>query len=368
MNLTKVIIAPDSFKGALTAREAADIIADEVMSAFPDCEVIKMPIADGGEGSVDAILSTIGGKVISAVILSPDFRKIDAKYGITDNGTAVIEMAQSSGITRQLKLNPMTSDTRGFGELILSALDKEAREFTLCIGGSATTDGGCGMAAALGAKFFNKQRDSFIPCGETLSDINNIDTSGIDKRVAESKFTVMCDVDNPLFGKNGAAYIYSPQKGADPEQVKILDNGLRHYGTVLTKTFNKNFNEIPGAGAAGGLGAGCMAFLGADLKSGIDAILELYNFNKQLQGADLVITGEGKLDSQSFQGKVLSGILRGSGKVPIIVICGVCDCDPNLLKEKGITVFEASEGITIEESMEKPEKYLRLAAKKAMKG
>ena len=366
MKPTKIIIATDSFKGALTAREASDIIADEVRRAFPDCEIIKMPIADGGEGSVDAVLSAIGGEVMSATVTSPDFRQIDATYGIADNGTAIIEMAQSSGITRQLKLNPMTSDTRGFGELILAALNKGVRAFTLCIGGSATTDGGCGMAAALGVKFLDKLDKCFFPCGETLRYIERIDMSGIDKRIAESAFTVMCDVDNPLYGECGAAYIYGPQKGADPEQVKILDEGLRHYGNILYEHFGKIFSEIPGAGAAGGLGAGCMAFLGAELKSGVDAILELYSFRSQLQGTDLVITGEGKLDSQSFQGKVLSGIIRESGNVPIIAICGACDCDPAILKEKGIAVFEASEGITVEESMEKPEKYLRLAAKKAM--
>ncbi|MCL2662689.1 MAG: glycerate kinase [Oscillospiraceae bacterium] len=412
MNLSKVIIAPDSFKGALTAREAADIIADEVRKAFPDCEIIKMPIADGGEGSVDAVLSATGGRVMSATVLSPDFRQIDATFGIADNGTAIIEMAQSSGITRQLKLNPMTSDTRGFGELVLAALDEGVRAFTLCIGGSATTDGGCGMAAALGVKFFGRtvgqgdgssvfagQGDGssvfgtelsscFTPCGETLCNIDFIDMSGIDKRVSESVFTVMCDVDNPLYGERGAAYVYGPQKGANPEQVRILDDGLRHYGAVLQKTFGRSFDDktrgkasqrgsedsvpvplscIPGAGAAGGLGAGCMAFLNATLKSGIDTILELYDFRLHVKDADLLITGEGKLDSQSFQGKVLSGILRESGNVPVTVICGVCDCDPAILKEKGITVFETSEGITIKESMEEPVKYLRIAAQKAMR-
>jgi len=431
MNPNKVIIAPDSYKGALTAREATDIIADEVTRAFPGCEIIKMPIADGGEGSVDAVLSAIGGKVMTETVLSPDFRQIEATYGIADNGMAIIEMAQSSGITRQLKLNPMTSNTYGFGELILAALNKGVRAFTLCIGGSATTDGGCGMAAALGVKFFRKtgvkqgdgsehgdgsekgerqdnvsvpvphrpKQDNvpvpvshrcdkpFTPCGETLRYIESIDISGIDKRIAESVFTVMCDVDNPLYGERGAAYVYGPQKGADPGQIQILDEGLRHYGAVLQKTFNRsfkdkiggqnkepvpmssnvNFSDVPGAGAAGGLGAGCMAFLDAKLKSGIDTILELYSFSEQAKDADLVITGEGKLDSQSFQGKILSGILRGSENVPIITICGACDCDPVLLKEKDITVFEASEGVTVKESMEEPEKYLRIAAERAMR-
>jgi len=368
----KVIIAPDSFKGALSAQEATDVIANVVKKAFPGCEIVKMPIADGGEGSVDAALSAIGGKYIYAEVLSPDTRIIRARFGLADNGTVIIEMAQSSGITRQVGLHPMTSNTYGFGQMILRALDLNSQghgngEFTLCIGGSATTDGGCGMAAALGVSFIDKRGISFIPRGETLCDIEDIDMSGIDKRIAGSDFTVMCDVDNPLHGKNGAAYIYGPQKGADPEQIAILDNGLRHLSVVLKEHFGRDFSEVPGAGAAGGLGAGCIAFLGAKLKSGIDTILELYSFKTHLHGADLVITGEGKLDSQSFQGKVLSGILREAGSVPVISICGACDYDPEMLREKGVAVFAASEGITIKESMKEPEKYLRIAAKKALK-
>ena len=365
-NLKKVIIIPDSFKGVLTAKEAADIIASAVSCAFPDCEIIKMPIADGGEGSVDAVLSATGGEVFEATVLSPDNRHITANFGITNTGTAVLEMAQSSGITRQLCLNPMTSNTFGFGQLILAALNKKINDLILCIGGSATTDGGCGMAAALGVKFTDKQGSSFIPCGETLSEIADIDMSGLDERIKNCTFTVMCDVDNPLYGPNGAAYIFGPQKGANPEQVRILDAGLRSYGAVLKERFGRTFSEVSGAGAAGGLGAGCMAFLGATLKSGIDTLLELYNFKELCRDANLVITGEGKLDAQSFQGKVLSGIIRAAGNTPVWSICGTNDCDSAILREKKIIVFQASEGISIEESMNDPVKYLKLAAKRAM--
>jgi len=365
--MNKVIIAPDSFKGALTAKEAAGIIAEEISGVFPLCEIIKMPIADGGEGSVDVILSAVGGNVYSAKVQSPDNRQIDASFGIADNNAAILEMAQSSGITKQLGLHPMTANTYGFGQLIKAALDRDAREFILCIGGSASTDGGCGMAAALGVKFHDAQGNSFIPCGETLNEISDIDISGIDKRIAGSSFTVMCDVDNPLFGTNGAAYIYGPQKGANPEQVKTLDKGLRHYGALLEEHYGRSFVTIPGSGAAGGLGAGCMAYLGAKLKRGIDAILELYDFKKQRENADLIITGEGKLDSQSFQGKVLSGVIREAGDVPVWSICGVCDIDPGLLRGYSIEVFETSEGITAEESIREPAKYLRIAARKATK-
>ena len=222
------------------------------------------------------------------------------------------------------------------------------------------------MAAALGVRFTDKRGNSFIPCGETLCDISGIDLSSLDERIAAGSFTVMCDVDNPLFGISGAAHVYAPQKGASPEQVKLLDDGLRHYGAVLQEHFGKTFNEIPGAGAAGGLGAGCMAYLGATLKSGIDTLLELYDFKARCTDADIVITGEGKLDTQSFQGKVLSGILREAGNVPVWSICGTCDCDPALLQKHNLTVFEASEGISTDESMKYPAKYLRLAAERAL--
>jgi len=388
MQLSKIIIAPDSFKGNLTANRAADIIASEVGKELPGCNIVRMPIADGGEGSVDAILSAIGGEVFSVRVRSPDDRRIEAAYGIAYNATAIIEMAQSSGITKQTGLHPMTSTTYGFGQLILAALKRGARDFILCIGGSATTDGGCGMAAALGIRFIDRHGESFIPCGETLCDIIEIDTDDLDARIAKSRFTVMCDVDNPLYGLTGAAHVYAPQKGADPEQVLVLDRGLRHYGGLLEKQLGKEqfggeqlskeqfdkesslrsqFAEIPGAGAAGGLGAGCMAFLGANLMSGIDAILKLCEFGKHRADADLIITGEGKLDSQSFQGKVLSGLLQRANGIPVWSICGICDCDKAVLEKYDLKVFEMSEGITVEESMREPVKYLRAAARKAIK-
>ena len=364
--LNKVIIAPDSFKGAISSIKAADTIAGEVKAAFPDCTIVKMPIADGGEGSVDTILAALGGEVFQAEVLSPDGRTIGASYGIASNKAAIIEMAQSSGITRQEGLHPMTSNTYGFGQLIIAALDRRAGDFILCIGGSATTDGGCGMATALGAKFTDSSGNSFIPCGGTLGRIARIDTSGIDRMIRESRFTVMCDVENPLHGINGAAHVFGPQKGADRGQVLELDEGLRHFGAILHNHFGRDFANTPGAGAAGGLGAGCMAFLNAELVSGIEAILKLCDFKTHLADTDLIITGEGKLDSQSFSGKVLSGILSNAGEVPVISICGMCECDDELIRKHGLAVFEAREGISIEENMRDPEKYLRIAARRAM--
>jgi len=263
------------------------------------------------------------------------------------------------------------------------------------------------MAAALGVRFTDRHGESFVPCGETLCDIIEIDTDDLDARIAKSRFTVMCDVDNPLYGPNGAAHVYAPQKGADHEQVLVLDRGLKHYGDLLEEKFGKEqfgkeqfgkeqpgkeqfgkeqfgkkqlskeqpgkepslrtqFADIPGAGAAGGLGAGCMAFLGANLMSGIDTILKLCEFAKHRADAGLIITGEGKLDSQSFQGKVLSGLLQRANGIPVWSICGICDCDEAMLKKYDLKVFQMSEGITVEESMREPEKYLRAAARRAM--
>ena len=364
--MKKVIIAPDSFKGSLSSILVADIVAEEVLEVFPDCTVVKMPIADGGEGSIDTIITTIGGNIYEAEVLSPDDRLISASFGIAADGTAIVEMAQSSGITKQKGLNPMTSSTYGFGQLILAALNRGARDFTLCIGGSATTDAGCGMAAALGIVFADRRGIAFTPCGGTLNEIMRIDTSGIDKRIKESKFTVMCDVDNPLHGTSGAAHVYGPQKGADSDQVHTLDEGLQHFGTILYEQFGMDYASIPGAGAAGGLGAGCIAFLEANLVNGSEAILKLCDYKKHLVGADLIITGEGRLDMQSFNGKVLSGILREAGDIPVFSICGACECDDALLREHGLSVFETSEGISVEESIAFPAKYIKIAAKKVV--
>ena len=362
----KIIIAPDSFKGTLSSKQVAGLIAEEAIAMFPECTVVKIPIADGGEGSVDTIIEAVGGNIYETEAISPDDRLISAVFWIASDGTAIIEMAQSSGITKQKALNPMTSGTYGFGQLILAALELGARDFILCIGGSASTDGGCGMAAALGVRFIDRLGAGFTPCGGSLGEIAQLDVSGIDKRIGESSFTVMCDVDNPLYGPEGAAHVFSPQKGADPGQVLALDEGLRHFGEVLLESFGTDYSGIAGAGAAGGLGAGCIAFLGAKLVNGSDAILKLCGFEKHLDGADIIITGEGKLDMQSFGGKVLSGILRYAGDVPVYSICGKCECDDALLRKHGVSVFETCMEASLEECMANPAKYVRIAARKAL--
>jgi len=362
----KILIAPDSFKGTLSAKQVADVIAAEVTRHYPRLKVEKLPVADGGEGSVEVIVAAVGGTFEYVQVQSPDNRNIKAYFGVAADNIAVLEIAQSTGITRQVGLHPMTSSTYGFGQLIVTALNRGLRNFFLCIGGSASTDAGCGMAAALGVQFLDSAGQSFVPSGATLHKIVRIDVSDINPWVKDSTFTVLCDVDNPLYGESGAAYVYSPQKGANSIEVCMLDQGLRHVSEICKQTFGSDYAAVPGAGAAGGLGFGSMVFLGGNLRNGIDTILSLCNFEKHFAGADLIITGEGKLDNQSFSGKVLSGILHSSGDVPIVSICGINDASEDLLCRHGITVFEISKGSSVEESLKNPEVCLKRVTKKML--
>ena len=249
----KVIVIPDSFKGSMSSEKVADIIGD-VLDSQTDLEVVRIPIADGGEGSTNCIMRSMGGEKIHVTVTSPEGKQIEAFYLITPDKKAVIEIAESSGITKQTSFNATKATTYGFGELIKDALDKGARSFLLCLGGSATTDCAAGMAAALGVKFFDGQDEEFTPVGGTLKDIARIDLSGLDKRVGESDFVVMSDVTNPLFGPKGAAYIYAPQKGANAEEVALLDEGIKHISKVMEEAVLISCEGVQGAGAAGGAG------------------------------------------------------------------------------------------------------------------
>ena len=378
--VNKVLIAPDSFKGTLSAQQIADIIGDELAERFPDTTIEKLPIADGGEGSVETIIAAVGGHLETATVRGPNGRQIKAHYGVTTDGHAVLEAAQSTGITRQHKLHPMTATTYGFGQLITHALDLGLRTFYLCVGGTASTDAGCGMAAALGAKFHKtgegktggrisrlKSKNAeppFVPSGGTLRDITHVDLSELDPRIQESTFTVLSDVDNPLYGLQGAAHIYAPQKGASPKQVEDLDKGLRRLAGIYQETLGADWSNTQGAGAAGGLGFGSLAILGANIESGIEDILELCNFKERLKGTDLIITGEGKLDNQSFAGKTLSGVLKHAGQTPVIAICGTNEADKDLLRKHKLEVIEISKVVSLEESLNHPKKSLQKATKK----
>ncbi len=300
----KILVCPDSFKGTLTSIEAADLIEQGIRRALPSAEVIKIPIADGGEGS----LAAFGAHVEYTDACGPYFERIYAPVGISEN-TAIIEMASTAGLPLVGEnKNPAATTTFGVGEQIEYALERGADEIILCLGGSATNDAGCGMAAALGARFTDTSGKIFIPVGGSLSKIDKIDLSSLDKRLSSVKITVMCDVKNPLFGSNGAAYVYAPQKGADEKALELLDNGLRHFARKCIECVGIDVSCLEGGGAAGGMGAGAVALLGGELKSGIETVLAVSRFDEKLIGAELVITGEGSFDTQSLSGKVVSGI------------------------------------------------------------
>ncbi len=325
--MKKIVIAPDSFKGTIPSKRACEIIASAAKKVSSSIETVQIPIADGGEGTIDAI----GAKHIFAKVSDALLRPIDSYWG--DFGDfAVIELATVCGLPMLEKPNPLFTSTYGFGELIKNALDFGKRKIILALGGSSTNDLGCGMAVALGAKFFRENGEEFIPTGKTLTEITQVDLSKFDPRVKETEFLTMCDVSNPLYGKQGAAYVFAPQKGADEGMLAMLDQGLQHASALIEKETGVSFSSIPGAGAAGGLGAGSIAFLSSKLKSGIDIVLDLCKFDLCLENADLVITGEGSFDSQSVNGKALSGIAKHSlnAAVPMVVLCGKANEDTSV--------------------------------------
>lgn len=325
--MKKIIIAPDSFKGTLSAMEICNVVNEEILKIFPHCQVKSVPIADGGEGTVDSFLMSVEGEKISTEVTGPYFEKIKAHYGLIDNGkTAIVEMAAAAGLPMVSgRENPLKTTTYGVGELILQAVNSGAQRIIIGLGGSCTNDGGCGLAAALGVKFLDKNNQSFIPVGETLGEITTIDTSQVDERLSTIEMSAMCDVTNPLYGPQGAAYIFGPQKGADEEMVKILDENLKKYGDLLEKVPGKEeVSTLPGAGAAGGLGAGLNALLNISLVSGIEMILESIHFDEMIEGSDMIITGEGQIDGQSLGGKAIFGISKYAKEkdIPLCVITG----------------------------------------------
>lgn len=350
----------------MSSETVADIIADAVRKET-SCEPIKLPIADGGEGSTACVIKSLGGELKKARVHSPENQIIEAVYGITKDNIAVIEIAESSGITKQSKLNPMTATTYGFGELIKEALDEGVRKFLLCLGGSATTDCGCGMAAALGVRFLDDYGESIVPSGETLLQVASIDMSKLDERIRECSFTVMSDVENPLYGENGAAFVFAPQKGANKKEVAFLDEGLRNINSVCEEAGLLSAKGIKGAGAAGGTGYACVAFLGARIVSGINAMLDICRFDELVKNAELIVTGEGKLDSQSLMGKVVGGIMARSVGKPMVVFCGICTMEKKDLDELKLDVIEIGKGIPLEESIAEGEKLLKDKAIKFFK-
>ena len=322
--MKKCVVVSDSFKGTVSSCEICAIAQRVIPRHFPACEVVCIPVADGGEGTVDCFVQAMGAQRVEITVTNALGEKSAAAYARLGE-LAIIEMAAAAGLPQVGERRcPGTATTYGVGELIAHAVDSGCRKILLGLGGSATNDGGCGCAAALGVRFYDADGQSFVPVGDTLGRIARIDTAEAEALLRSVEITVMCDVTNPLYGPTGAAYVFAPQKGADAEKVKSLDAGLRHFGDVIRSQYGLDVGAMPGAGAAGGMGAGCVALLGGTIQSGIDAVLDVTGFDRQLEGADLVITGEGSIDSQSADGKVVSGVARRTKAkgVPLIAIAG----------------------------------------------
>lgn len=337
------ILVPDSFKGTLSAIEVCNIMKSSIKNLYEDANIISIPVADGGEGTVDAFLYALGGEKKSAWVSDAfNEQKILAHYAMLKDDIAVIEMAACAGLPLvKNRLEPDKTTTFGVGELIIDAINNGAKKIILGLGGSATNDGGCGMAAALGVKFKDEQNQEFIPTGGTLSQIYKIDMNNIYSKIKDVEFISMCDVDNPLCGKLGASAVFAPQKGADEDMVKLLDEGLAHLAKIIKRDLHIEVKDIKGAGAAGGLGAGSIAFLQSKLTKGIDVILDTINFDELVSKADIVFTGEGKFDSQSLHGKVVMGVANRSQKykTPVIVVTGAIGENIQEAYNKGITAI-----------------------------
>ncbi|MBU2704123.1 glycerate kinase [Sporomusaceae bacterium BoRhaA] len=320
----RIVVAPDSFKGSLSAMDVASAMEKGIHAVFPEAQVSKVPIADGGEGTVEALVAATGGRIIHQQVMGPLGDRTQASWGLLGDGeTAVIEMAAASGITLipAEKRNPRVATTYGTGQLIQAALDQGIKKIIIGIGGSATNDGGAGMAQALGVKFLDVNGQELSYGGAALAQLETMDTTHIDSRLAETTILVASDVDNPLCGDHGASAVYGPQKGATPEIVAELDQALKHYAEVAKKVIGKDVLNLPGAGAAGGLGAGLMIFTQAKLRPGVEIVLEACDFSNTVKHADLVMTGEGNTDFQTAHGKAPVGIAQIAKQYGVPVVC-----------------------------------------------
>lgn len=345
----KIVVAPDSFKGSLTAIEVSDAIEQGIREVFPEAEIIKIPMADGGEGTVECLVNATRGEILRERVTGPLGDEVSAHYGILgDKKTAVIEMAAASGLTLvpEGKRNPLITTTYGTGQLIEAALDQGCRKMIIGIGGSATNDGGAGMLQALGVKLLNQEGKEIGFGGRELKKIVKIDISCMDNRLSDIKVLVASDVNNPLCGPQGASRIYGPQKGATPEIIEELDESLAYFAEIIKRDLNKDIKDIPGAGAAGGLGASLMAFLNAELRPGIEIIVEAVKLDQAIKDADLVITGEGKIDSQTIYGKAPIGVAKIAKKhnVPVVAVAAIIEEDSQIFQSYGIdTLIKVSE-------------------------
>lgn len=337
--MKKAVLIPDSFKGTLSSAQICAIMEKAILRHFPDCDVRSIPVADGGEGSVDAFLTALGGEKIYAEVAGPYLEPMRGFYGLIGD-TAVIEMAACAGLPLVGEnKNPALTSTYGVGQLMLHAAKSGARKIIMGLGGSATNDGGCGAAAAAGVRFTNAAGESFIPVGGTLCHIAGIDMSGLAEELRDIEIITMCDIDNPMYGPRGAAYIFGPQKGADEAMVRLLDENLRHLCNMIKQELGFELSAIPGGGAAGAMGAGMAAFFGSKLQMGIETVLDTVGFDSVAADADFIFTGEGKIDSQSLRGKVVIGVARRAKKlnVPVIAVVGGAELGLDAAYQEGVT-------------------------------
>lgn len=350
--MKKVLIIPDSFKGTMSSTVICDIMEDAIKKHFPAVKIIKIPVADGGEGSVDAFLEAVGGEKKFVTVKDPYFKDIEAFYGVIDSGkTAVIEIAACSGLPLVGdNKNPSKTTTYGVGQLMIEAVNNGVQNIIVGLGGSATNDGGTGAAAAVGIKFYDINGTEFVPVGGTLKNIEKIDISTLNPIFKNIKITTMCDINNPLCGINGAAYIFGPQKGADKQMIEELDDGLKHLSEIVKKDIEIDCFNLLGGGAAGGMGYGMAVFLNSQLQMGIETVLDTVKFDNLLKGADYVISGEGKIDTQSIRGKVVIGVAKRAKplNVPLIAVVGDIGDDIEQVYDMGVSGIFSINRVAIE--------------------
>ena len=370
----KVVIAPQSFKGSISALDAAKAMEAGVRRVVPDAETVLAPVADGGDGTLETLVEATNGEIRSATVTGPIGRAVTAEWGALGDGeTAMIEMARTSGLAL-LSLDerdPLRATTHGLGEVIGEALDAGFRSFIVGIGGSATNDGGAGMAQALGVRLLDEAGNDLSPGGAALADLRRIDVSGLDERADEAQFSVACDVSNPLTGPEGASAVYGPQKGATPGIVERLDAALKNFADVVERDIGMSIDAVPGSGAAGGLGGGMMAFLGGSLRAGVDIVLDQVGLDQKLEGADLVITGEGQLDFQTVYNKAPIGVAWRAKErgIPVIAISGSLGKGFENVHPEGIDAVSSivCAPMTLEEASTRAGELIADAAAEAMR-
>jgi glycerate kinase len=361
----KIVLAPDSFKGSRSAAQIAQAMETGIRSVYPEAEIIRLPIADGGEGTMEIIVGASGGEYKKAVVHDPLGRPIEARYGVTGDGQKIIiELAEASGLSllQSNDRDPLAATTYGTGELILHALQAGFRDFIVCLGGSATNDGGAGMLQALGMKLLGADGLELGAGGGNLAGLVTIDDTAFDVRIRESRFVIAGDVRNPLCGEHGASVIYGPQKGATPHSVKLLDNALKHFAAVVQTHTGLDAAEVPGSGAAGGTGFSLLAFFSASMHSGARLVMDTIRFEDHIRGADWIVTGEGRLDGQTGSGKALEAVCKAAReqKIPVIAVCGAVEEEAAYTAKLGLRAcFSIVPGpCTIEEAINHTDEWM----------